>query len=144
MDRRTFIAAGAAFPVAGRAPAMPSADPLVSMFERWFSLRKEWDALSYLTDDWDRPDMIANEEERWAIEKQMMETKAQSIEGIAALARFQWEEFGCDTILPTQDDRRNYEYRTHRIILLSAEALSGLSPHKPLHVHRGAPMPEDF
>lgn len=127
MDRRAFLATGAALPLAGSASAASIADPIVEIFARWETAKREWCRLADLHDDWDRPEMLALAQEEDTAFFQMVHAKAESLDGLRCQITVIWETNGPNCIIGADDcehEQASHELRLLCNVLLGAQRLS--------------------
>ena len=133
MDRRTFIATGAAVPLATLPAAASSIDPLTGMFARWEAARREWNRLSEINGDWDIPEMLALEREQSAMFKRMAKTKAQTLQGLLSQITLLWEDCGLIFFGAEPSEASDPDLRLKCQILLGAESLVGAPAWQPIN-----------
>jgi hypothetical protein len=93
MSRRTLCIALPAAGLVAPAAASPQApDPMVILYREWLDVRRTVRDLMNLpgNEEWDDPRILAAQDREDAIEREMLETRPTSIEGIAALAALAW------------------------------------------------------
>ena len=132
MDRRTFIATGAAVPLATLPTAASTVDPLTGMFDDWVAARREWIHRAGNGADWDSAEMIALTNAQFAIMNQMAVTQAQTLEGLLCQIRLLWEDFGSYSVNIDTEDRTDPELRLKSRIVLGAEYLADTPTWQPI------------
>lgn len=131
MNRRTFIATGAAVPLATLPAAASTIDPLTKMFSDWVAARRLWVGNS--DSDWDTPEMLALSDRQDALFSQMINTKAVTFEGLLSQITLLWEDCGLMMVGVNPSEANDVELRLKCQILLGAESLAGAQAWQPVN-----------